>query len=508
MVVDLFFLFLFHDFLNIELIYSVYLAYSISFLVSFLLQKFWTFQNNDKKRTHKQFIMYMVVGITALNLNSYFVHLLVTKYEVFYLIAQFSVAIIFGTLNFIIYRFIIFKEKKYWKKNIKNILITTGIFPPDTGGPASYVNILCNELPKRGYKLRIITYSDLQPKECRKQKKNGYILYKISRQQGLLKRYFLYFRKVWRHLYWADIVYTQGPVSEGLPTYLACFLRRRKYILKVVGDYAWEQGSRRYNVDDALDNFQSKNYSFEVEIMRFIQKTVATRASIVITPSNYLKTIVNTWGVSNEKIKVVYNTVNSNSKQLTKIDAKSKIGESKDIILSMGRMVPWKGFDVLIQTMPELLKINSNFKLIIIGDGSEKERLANIIQELHLSKYVELKHSMAQIDFFNYLFAADMFILNTRYEGLSHVIIEAMKFGVPVATTNTCGNPELIKNNENGLLFEYNNMVEIKSCAEQLHKNKTEVEGYVDRSRLKIAKMFSKEKMISNTIEYFNQVFK
>lgn len=508
MATDLFFLYTFHDIFKFKLYLSVLMAYSISFVVSFLLQKFWTFKNNEKNKTQRQFFMYVGVGVSGVIFNSLMVQLLVSKYGVYYLFAQLFIAGFIGVVNFLVYRFVIFREKRYWKKNMKNILIATGIFPPDHGGPASYVNILSKELPKMGYKLRIVTYSDLTPKKCKKVKNKGFILYKISRQQGIFMRYFLYFKKIWRHLYWADAVYIQGPVSEGLPAFIACYLKRRKYMLKVVGDYAWEQGSRRYNVNDTLDDFQGKNYSFEVEVMRYIQKTIARKAELVITPSYYLKKVVNAWGVDNKKIDVIYNTVNDCEDNYVKSEIKNKIGEDRDIILSMGRLVPWKGFDTLIQTMPEILKINSNFKLIIVGDGSERDRLEKIVSDLKLEKHVEIKHGMSQTDFFDYMRSSDMFILNTKYEGLSHVIIEAMKLGIPVATTNVCGNPELIANNMNGILFEYNNKNEIIESVRKLSRNQDMVIKYTLESKKNVKEMFSKENMLKRISKSFKHVYK
>lgn len=304
LVSDLFFLYIFHAILEIPLVFSVYLAYSISFFVSFVLQKFWTFRNKEKNRAHKQFLMYVVVGVTGLNLNTYFVHLLVSKYSVFYLIAQFVVAVLLGMVNFLVYRFIIFKEKKYWIRDMKNVLIATSFFPPDKGANANYAEILCRDLPQNGYNLRVVTYSDLEPRACKKKKYEGYVLYKISRKQTLWWSYFLYFKKIWRHLYWADFVYILGTVNEGVPACLACKLRRRKYVLRVTGDYTWEQGRDRFNITDNLNDFQSKNYVFEVEFLRYLQKFVARRAEAIIAPREELKKNILSWGVDANKVKI------------------------------------------------------------------------------------------------------------------------------------------------------------------------------------------------------------
>ena len=251
------------------------------------------------------------------------------------------------------------------ENNKKKILIATGIYPPDIGGPATHVKTLETELPKFSFEVKVITYADddsLQDKVIR-----------IRRQQHIILRYFKYFLAVYRMLPWADVVYLQGPVSEGLPASLACLLRGKPYFLKVVGDYAWEQASQRFGVTDLLDDFQQRRYSWPVELMRLIEKRVARRAEKVITPSAYLKSIVEGWGVKN-KIEVIYNSVEDLSDNLIRADYKKALNIQGDIIVSIGRLVPWKGFDRLIELMPKLAGIN-NFKLVIIGDGPDYHKL-------------------------------------------------------------------------------------------------------------------------------------
>ena len=63
----------------------------------------------------------------------------------------------------------------------------------------------------------------------------------------------------------ADIIFAQDPVSVGFPAACAAKILRKKFLLKIVGDYAWEQGMQRFGISDLIDEFQRKKYGFAVE---------------------------------------------------------------------------------------------------------------------------------------------------------------------------------------------------------------------------------------------------
>ena len=401
------------------------------------------------------------------------------------------------------------------------VLIATGIYSPDVGGPATYSALLEKELPKRGVEVKIITYGKL--------KNYPWIL----RQPAYFFRIFLAARNV-------DIIYAQDILNSGISSYVAASIWRKKLLLKIVGDYAWEQGAQRFGVKEVLDEFLDRQYGFMVECFRFLEKFVAGRADKIIVPSEYLKKVVMKWGVAPEKIKVIYNAFEPpRSKEITppapltlRVETRTKlsINQNDKIIVSAGRLVPWKGFDVLIEIMPEILEKELNAKLIIIGDGPEKERLlslkAQIFQDfsqrdgarlsnLPASKYAGLEKFGAEAIAFRgnlqhekvleYLAAADVFALNTSYEGLSHQILEAMAVGCPVVTTDVGGNPELIKDGESGFLVKFNDKNALKSTILKILNDMALAQKLAENAQKKAGE-FSKERMINETINLIKNI--
>jgi glycosyltransferase involved in cell wall biosynthesis len=357
------------------------------------------------------------------------------------------------------------------------ILIATGIYPPSIGGPATYSKLLKDELPKRGFEIDVLSFD-------------------LVRHLPKGASHFFYFLKVLQMGQKADIIFAQDPVSVGLPTALASKILRKKFIIKIVGDFAWEQHQNKTSGFVDLEKFQNNKYDFLTEARRKIEHWVAGKADKIIAPSEYLKKIIKTWGVAEERIDVIYNAIGSENA----FDADNSDAE-KIYLLSVGRLVPWKGFGALIDLMPELPE---EIKLVIIGGGPEKKRLEDRVKSLELENRVELAGSVPHEKMKEYFAQARIFVLNTGYEGLSHVLLESMSFGAPVITTNIGGNPELIKNGWNGILVEYDNKKQLKEAIIKLWQDADLRRKFINNSFEELKK-FSKEKMIKETADELNQ---
>lgn len=111
--VDLGLLYIFHGALSFGLVISTSLAFVLAFLISFSLQKFWTFRNYRQDKVVGQLGLYILNALLGLYLNGLFMHLLVYRFQVWYLLAQVAVNLALGFWNFIIYKFIVFRPDKY-----------------------------------------------------------------------------------------------------------------------------------------------------------------------------------------------------------------------------------------------------------------------------------------------------------------------------------------------------------------------------------------------------------
>ena len=141
-------------------------------------------------------------------------------------------------------------------------------------------------------------------------------------------------------------------------------------------------------------------------------------------------------------------------------------------IISVGRLSKEKGYLDLLEMSKEIFKDNKDWKLDIVGDGSERELLEKYIKDNNLSKYVTLL-GKRDSDYINNLLSESSIYLMTSYtESFGIVLIEAMNFGLPViAFDDAEGAREIIVNNKNGYLIKNRNKKEYVSKVNELINN-------------------------------------
>ena len=324
------------------------------------------------------------------------------------------------------------------------ILVITPIFPPDIGGPASYVPAVSASLVEKGHAVTVLTLSDLLTHDD-----SGYRfpVIRILRPAARVMRMLQTIALIVRQGRTADVLFVNGLALEAA---MANLLLRKPLVQKIVGDLAWERAATFSAVTDRLDDFQNKTYGMKIEGLKSLRTFWVKRSSVIITPSNYLKKIVSGWGIPEKKITVIYNAVDE---EIEKADGKQSdlppaIRGSKKIVTA-GRLVPWKGFAGLIDVM----EFFPGVQLIIAGEGPEREPLQRRINDKKLENRVSLAGNLSRQNLLALLTNADLFVLNSTYEGLPHIVLEALRSRVPVVATDVGGTGELIQHEYNGLLI-------------------------------------------------------
>ena len=379
------------------------------------------------------------------------------------------------------------------------ILIATGIFPPEAGGPASYAQALAKKLaPEK--KVAVVTYSRRWG-----DKTDKFLPFPVIR---IWKGW----PKVWRHVIYlfrlftasqgASTILALNTVSSGIPATLVARWRKQRLVVRIVGDYAWETAANTGKTFFLLNDFQKAPQRGKIKLLQNCQRWVCKQADSIIVPSEYLSGIVQGWGVKAEKIKVIYNGVDFPVSELSQEEARKKIGIAGNIILSSGRLVPWKGFKMLIKLMPRLLQINPFFRLVILGSGPDGKTLQAMINNLRLEKKVYLL-PVPRAEIPLYLKAASIYVLNTGYEGFSHQILEAMLSRVPVITTRAGGNPEVIRQGENGFMVNYNDEFNLVEAIKTVWQGQELRERFVANGLITV-EHFSLEKMFNETMAVLN----
>jgi glycosyltransferase involved in cell wall biosynthesis len=331
------------------------------------------------------------------------------------------------------------------------ILITTGLFPPDIGGPATYVPRIAEALAGRGHDVTAIAPQDrgvacpiIAP---------PYQLVRFHRARAL--RYANFFVELWRAFVTVlrkaracDVMFVNG---LDLAATIATRLTGKPMVVKVVGDGAWEIAHNRGWTTLSLDEF-SQAQGLRIGLFRLVLRSAAKHARAVIVPSRYLARIVEEWGVPGKRIGVVYNAFAS-------LD--QKVGALPDVelpqtfcqglrLIVIGRLVPHKRVASIIQVLVEM----QDARLIVVGDGPEWCNLQSLIEKLGLTDRVFMTGRLSQQKTWGLLARyADALVLNSTYEGLPHILLEAAYFGVPIVATAVGGTPEVVQDEETGLLI-------------------------------------------------------
>lgn len=181
------------------------------------------------------------------------------------------------------------------------------------------------------------------------------------------------------------------------------------------------------------------------------EKNVYSNYNKVICVSNSVKRIMQEeYGL--EHVETIYNPIDSieiitKSQEINDIDTSAGFN-----LISIGRLVPQKGYDLLVPIISKLVKEGINVHLYILGTGAKKEQLESIIaseginHNIHLLGFQENPYSIMK--------NMDLFVCSSRSEGYSLVIAEALTLGLPVISMNCSGPNELLDNNKYGTLCD------------------------------------------------------
>jgi glycosyltransferase involved in cell wall biosynthesis len=357
----------------------------------------------------------------------------------------------------------------------QRVLIATGIYPPEIGGPATYAKLLVDKLPSYDIDVQVIPFRDV-------------------RKYPKIIRHIAYFFKILRYSFSNDLIFTQDPVSTGLPSLFASFVSGKPLVIRVAGDYAWEQSAQRYGVKDTIDEFQSKKYDCRIEILKFIQSFVVRYATEVVTPSIYFQSLVSGWVKGKRKINKIYNGIDLS----IEFDKEQKY--EVPTLITAGRLVPWKGIDVLISLVSRL----PDWQLLIAGDGPDSNRLKELSKSLNMDSRVHFLGNLERKKLFSEIYKSHIFVLNTSFESFSFQIVEAMFVGTPIISTNIGNISEIVTDNVNGILVEPNNTEQFISAINKVYNDKKFSDLLVKESKEK-AKLFSIESTISQMVEIFKK---
>lgn len=223
-------------------------------------------------------------------------------------------------------------------------------------------------------------------------------------------------------------------------------------------------------------------------VKRSIQRNIYKNVNAFVYISNYVK---------EEKEKVFSILKKSETKVIYNGTNKLQVDESLEIkpkkhftLLSVSSLINIKNIDVLIDMMHLFLKENQNdIRLLIAGDGAQKQELEQKVKTKNLEEYVQFLGKQKTIG--NFLKISDVLVHPCYIEGFGLSVVEAMMAEKPVVVSNSGALPEIIEHKKTGLLVDPFNAEEWQNAVFELKNNKELANEIAKNARIKAEEDFS-----------------
>ena len=336
--------------------------------------------------------------------------------------------------------------------------IFTDTYNPVTSGVVTSINMLEQEMKKRGHEVFVFTTSkSIQPND-------NQTLYMLNSIPLLIAKQYknriatFYSREIAKQIkeIGLDIVHTQTEFSVGAFGKIIS----RKYDIPFIHTYhtMWE------DYVHYISPLKGRNIRLK-RLARTISRAFVRKAECVITPSNktakYLKYKCK---VKNKPIYVIPTGIDiapfksSNFTEEERDNLKKSLGikPNEKIILFLGRVASEKSIDVIMDIMPSIFEEHPDYKFLIVGDGPSKKDLEEQARKLNIDKNVIFTGKVPWNEVPKYYNIGDVFVNASITETQGLTFIEAMSAEIPVVAKYAPNLSEFIHTNKNGLLVKKN----------------------------------------------------
>ncbi|MHB8470405.1 MAG: glycosyltransferase family 4 protein [Gaiellaceae bacterium] len=314
------------------------------------------------------------------------------------------------------------------------IVVVSGIWPPDVGGPASHAPEIAAALAERGHGVTVVTTASSAPEG------RPYPVRWVSRRLPPGIRHLVAIGAIAHAARTADVVYATSMLQRSS---FGARLVGCPFVAKVAGDPAYERARRRGLFEGTLDEFQGADVGLPAAWLRRLRSASLRRAAHVVCPSDFLRRIVISWGLPVDRVSVVPNAAPPTSGLASRDELRAAHGFVGPTLVFAGRLTAAKALDVALAAVAQV----DGVTLLVAGDGEERSAL-----EAAAGGRVRFLGAVPRARTLELFRAADAAVLSSRWENFPHALVEALAVGTPVVATDVGGVPEIVEDGVNGLL--------------------------------------------------------
>ncbi len=319
------------------------------------------------------------------------------------------------------------------------VLIVSGIWPPEVGGPASHGPEFGGFLLERGHDVVAVTTAmkggpDLQAFPVRAARKDRPA---PVRQPAAAAAVVGAARGV-------DVIYATSMYGRSA---CASLLHRTPLVIKLVNDPAYERARRIASFDGTLEEFQAVRTPASIRAVKLYRDLTMRRASRLVIPSEYLARIASGWGVPAELMRVIPNPAPELGPLPSRAELRERLGVHGPTFVFAGRLTAQKNLPLAVAALGRV-----EGRLVVIGSGPAEPELRRAISEAGLEGRIDLMGALPRAEAIEWMRAADVTILPSDWENFPHAAVESLAVGTPVVATSVGGVPEIVEPGMSGLL--------------------------------------------------------
>jgi glycosyltransferase involved in cell wall biosynthesis len=319
------------------------------------------------------------------------------------------------------------------------VLIVSGIWPPDVGGPASHAPDVASFLAGRGHEVEVVTTASSAPAA------RPYPMHWTSRRLPKGLRHVRSAALIRARARRSDVVYTTGMFGRSAAGSLAA---RRRYVVKLTADPAFERSRRSGLVGGDVDSFQAGGGGPAATALRAARDFELRRAAHVFCPSLYLCELAISWGVDPSRVSVLPNPAPAVPELPPREELKQSFGLNGATLAFAGRLTAQKSLGRAL----EAVAAADGVSLLVVGDGPDRQPLEEHARSLGIADRVRFLGPQPRERVVELFRAADATILSSSWENFPHTVVEALAVGTPVLAMQAGGVAEVVRDGVNGLL--------------------------------------------------------
>lgn len=356
----------------------------------------------------------------------------------------------------------------------RRVSVLSGIYPPDSGGPATFAVSFSDFLTEKKLCSKVISLTDgrgISEIEFEKSLKL------ISRNTGLLRRTIFVTVEILGEFLKGSHLIANGFFVE---TYFASLLLNRTYTAKVPGDIVWERAYNSKLTHSDIRSFQSEKMNLKYRLFRVLFTRSLQRAKNVIVPSPLLYELCLSWGLPKDKVHLIYNSVDVDFYK------PAEIPKFEYDCVVVNRLVKWKNVDQVLTACSNL-----DLSLLVVGDGPDMQRLKSLADALEGRFHFVGNASSSEI--IAYLQSARIYILNSTADATAYSLLEARSCGLVAIANISTGASEVISHKKDGFLTESTDHQELeRALTWVMSKEPSEISHMREAARLNTLSNFNR----------------